>query len=66
MVPASLGLGAVSLSLPAIIHRGGVAQVLPVSLSPSERRALDASAEIWKQHISNLDVAKAAVAGPVS
>jgi L-lactate dehydrogenase len=55
LVPASLQLGAVSLSLPAIINRYGVARVLPISLNPSERKALEDSAEILKGYIARMD-----------
>jgi L-lactate dehydrogenase len=58
LVPESLRLGEVSLSLPAIINRDGVARVLPVSLNPSERKALETSAEILKGHIARLDRSK--------
>jgi L-lactate dehydrogenase len=37
LIPKSLALGEVSLSLPAVINRDGVARVLPISLNPSER-----------------------------
>jgi L-lactate dehydrogenase len=50
--PESLQLGEVSLSLPAIINRDGVARVLPISLSPSERKARENSAEILKRQIA--------------
>jgi hypothetical protein len=36
----------VSLSLPSIVDRHGIARVLPVALSSSEWRALEASAEV--------------------
>jgi L-lactate dehydrogenase len=55
LAPASMGLGEVSLSLPAIINRAGVARVLSIPLSQPERQALKASAEILKQHIASLD-----------
>ena len=48
-------LGKVSLSLPAIINRDGIARVLSIPLSSSERRALEASAAILKEHIALLD-----------
>ena len=48
-------LGEVSLSLPAIINRDGVARVLPVSLDAAERKALEASAEVLKRYIATLD-----------
>ena len=55
LVPSSMQLGEVSLSLPAVINRDGIARVLSIPLSPSERRALEASAEILRQHIAELD-----------
>lgn len=55
LVPESLELGEVSLSLPSVINRGGVAKVLSIPLSSSERRALEASANVLKQHIAGLD-----------
>ena len=55
LVPSSMRLGEVSLSLPAVINRDGIARVLSIPLSPSERRALEASAEILRQHIAELD-----------
>jgi malate/lactate dehydrogenase len=47
-------LGDVSLSLPSIIDRQGVARVLPVALNSSERAALEASAEAIKRGIAAL------------
>jgi len=55
VVPESMQLGKVSLSLPAVINRDGIARVLSIPLSSSERRALEASAEILKEHIALLD-----------
>jgi L-lactate dehydrogenase len=54
LVPESLQLGEVALSLPAIVNRDGVARVLPTSLNPSERKALEASAEILKGCIAGM------------
>lgn len=50
-VPESMHLGDVSLSLPSIIDRHGVARVLPVALNSSERAALEVSAEVVKRSI---------------
>jgi len=61
-VPESTGLGEVSLSLPAIINRQGIARVLEIPLSLFERRALEASAATLKSHIAALDTLKAPVA----
>jgi L-lactate dehydrogenase len=54
LVPESIELGEVSLSLPAIINRDGVARVLSIPLNESERKALEASAGVLKQHIAIL------------
>ena len=53
-VPQSMQLGEVSLSLPSIVDRHGIARVLPVALSRSERKALEASAEVVKRNIATL------------
>jgi hypothetical protein len=45
-------LGQVSLSLPAVINREGIARVPSIPLSASERQALETSAEILKKHIA--------------
>jgi L-lactate dehydrogenase len=58
LVPEWMGLGEVSLSLPAIINRDGIARVLNIPLNESERRALEASAGILKGHIASLGGAK--------
>lgn len=55
LVPESMQLGEVSLSLPAIINRDGVARVLPIPFNAFERRALEASAAILKRYIARLD-----------
>jgi malate/lactate dehydrogenase len=44
----------VSLSLPSIVNRGGIARVLSVPLNSSERKALEASAEVVKRNIATL------------
>ena len=62
LVPESMQLGEVSLSLPAIINRDGIARVLSIPLNPSERTALEASAKILKQHIALLDSSISTVA----
>ncbi|RZU43594.1 L-lactate dehydrogenase [Edaphobacter modestus] len=54
LVPESMGLGEVSLSLPTIITRDGVARVVSIPLDVSERHALEASAETLKQYIAAL------------
>jgi len=53
-VPESMQLGEVSLSLPSIVDRHGITRVLPVALNPSERRALEASAEVVRRNIVSL------------
>ena len=55
LVPRSMRLGKVSLSLPPVINRDGVARILSIPLSSSERRGLEASAEILRKHINVLD-----------
>jgi L-lactate dehydrogenase len=59
LAPASMGLGEVSLSLPTIVNRSGVARVLSIPLNQAERQALHASAETLKQHIATLDTSRA-------
>ncbi len=58
LAPESMELGEVSLSLPTIISRDGVARVVSVTLNASERRALEASAETLKQYIAILKTSK--------
>jgi L-lactate dehydrogenase len=55
LAPASMELGEVSLSLPTIIARDGVARVVSIPLDASERQALEASAETLKHYIATLD-----------
>jgi L-lactate dehydrogenase len=55
LAPASMGLGEVSLSLPAVINRDGVARVLSIPLAVCERRAIEASAETLKRYLATLD-----------
>jgi L-lactate dehydrogenase len=62
LAPASMGLGEVSLSLPAIINRSGVARVLSIPLNQPERHALQASADTLKQHIATLDTSEVRIA----
>ena len=59
LVPAAMKLGDVSLSLPSVITREGVAKVLNVPLSTGERGALEASAETLKQHLAVLSGSQA-------
>ncbi len=62
LAPEPMRLGEVSLSLPTVITRDGVARVLSVPLSVSERKALEASAETVKQHIAALNTSESTVA----
>ena len=55
LVPESLQLGSVSLSLPTIIGRYGVDRVLSIPLNASEQQALQGSAEALKRYIDSLD-----------
>jgi L-lactate dehydrogenase len=59
LAPESMGLGEVSLSLPTIITRDGVARVVSIPLDASERHALEASAETLKQYIAVLRTSEA-------
>ena len=52
LVPESMQFSDVSLSLPSIINRQGVARVLPLALSSSERKALEASANVIRRGIA--------------
>ena len=52
LIPASLGMGEVCLSLPSVIDRSGVGRVIVPRLSPKEERALKESAEAVKRHIA--------------
>jgi hypothetical protein len=53
-VPESMQLGDVALSLPSIVDRHGITRVLPVALNHSERKALEASAEVVRRNIASL------------
>jgi L-lactate dehydrogenase len=57
LVPASMGLGRVSLSVLAIIAREGVHRFVPLRLSKGESLALRQSADILRSHIASLDLA---------
>jgi L-lactate dehydrogenase len=54
LVPDAMELGEVSLSLPSIINRFGIARVLRVLLDSAERKALEASADVIKRNIATL------------
>jgi L-lactate dehydrogenase len=51
-------LGEVSLALPTIIARDGVARVVSIPLDPAERQALEASAETLKHYIATLETSE--------
>jgi len=55
VVPETMDLGQVSLSVLAVIGREGVHRVLPLRLSEEEDQALRRSAHILKGHISSLE-----------
>ena len=55
LVPETMGLGEVALSLPAVINRDGIARVIAVPLNANERKSLESSAEILKHHIAALE-----------
>jgi L-lactate dehydrogenase len=55
LVPESMGLGEVALSLPAVINRDGIARVIAVPLNANERKALESSADLLKHHIAVLE-----------
>jgi len=61
LVPESMELGEVSLSLPSVITRDGVARVLTIPLDAKEREALEASAETLRQHIAALNISGTAL-----
>jgi L-lactate dehydrogenase len=62
LVPQSMQLGEVSLSLPTIITRNGLARVLSIPLDASEKQALVTSAETVKQHIATLKTSQPSLA----
>lgn len=55
LVPETMDLGQVSLSVLAVIGREGIHSVLPLRLCEEEDRALRRSAQILKSHISTLE-----------
>jgi L-lactate dehydrogenase len=54
LVPASMGLGEVCLSLPTILGRSGISRVVSPLLSADEQDALECSAELLKRHIATV------------
>jgi L-lactate dehydrogenase len=55
VVPETMDLGQVSLSLLAVIGHEGVHRVLPLRLDEEELRGLRRSAQILERHISTLE-----------
>jgi len=55
LVPESMNLGEVCLSLPSVINREGVARVLSIPLNEAEKQAVHLSAETLKSYIATLD-----------
>ncbi|MBO5554436.1 MAG: L-lactate dehydrogenase [Solobacterium sp.] len=49
------GISNCALSVPAIVCRNGVESLVPISMSEAEREALNASAEVLKQNMSDID-----------
>jgi L-lactate dehydrogenase len=62
VVPNSMTLGDVALSLPTIVGRDGIKRVLPIALSHSEDQALRASAAVLHGYIATLEAGSAAAA----
>jgi L-lactate dehydrogenase len=54
LVPASMGLGEVCLSLPTILGGSGISRVVSPLLSADEQDALECSAELLKRHIATV------------
>jgi len=54
LVPASMGLGELCVSLPTVLDRQGINYVVPPALALDEDRALKRSAEILKKHIATV------------
>jgi len=50
------GINDVCLSLPSVVNRQGIAHVLRLELSDAERNALQHSASVLKEHLSQLDL----------
>jgi len=59
LVPKSMKLGEVCLSLPAVINRDGIARALPIPLNGS---VLEVSADIFKRYIAILNSSTAPTA----
>jgi L-lactate dehydrogenase len=56
VVPESMDLGQVSLSVPVVIGREGIHGFLPLRLNEEEQLALRRSADVVKGHIASLDL----------
>ena len=54
LVPPAMGLGEVSLSLPAIVGRTGVVRILATPLNDAERAGLQESARVLERYIATL------------
>lgn len=50
------GMEGLALSIPSVVGRNGLEEVLEITLSPSERRALEHSARQLKEAISSLEL----------
>ncbi len=49
------GINGCSLSVPAIVGRNGIEDLVPISMSEEERDALDHSASVLKENMSDID-----------
>ena len=58
------GINDVCLSLPTVLNRSGVKEVLPLQLSTDEIQQLQHSAEVLRSSIAALEKKKSATAGP--
>lgn len=56
LIDGYYGLGEVCLSLPTVVGRGGVEQVLRLELAPEERAGLERSAEVLRRASAALDL----------
>lgn len=58
-IPASLGLGDVTLSFPTIVNRNGIGGIIPLNLNAAEKQALTKSAEAIQKQIAIIEEAAA-------
>jgi L-lactate dehydrogenase len=56
LVPGYYGIEDVYLSLPSVVGRGGVENILPLNLDEAELVALHRSAEVMRENIRQLDL----------